>query len=71
MKLFLQRIRTTNTEMLNRENIMFETSSISVVDYHYLAVVIGMINHISYGLNLPNMVSITWCMSSLGLEEGR
>ena len=35
-----------------------------------IAVMIAMINHISYGLNLPNTVSITWCMSSLGLEEG-
>ena len=33
MKLFLLRIRTTNTEMLNREKIMFETSS--TADSHY------------------------------------
>ena len=38
---------------------------------HIIAVVIVMINHISYGLKLPNIGSITWCMSLSGLEERR
>ena len=71
-KLFLLRIRTTTTEMLNREKIMLKLHQLLVVDLTTIvAFVIGMINHMSYGLNLPNIVSITWCMSSLGLEEGR
>ena len=35
MTLFLLRIRTTNTEMLNREKMMFEILSTAVVDSHY------------------------------------
>ena len=42
-----------------------------IFDSHEITVVIVMINHISYGLNLPNIVSITWGMSSSGLEDVR
>ena len=35
MKLFLIRIKTTNTEMLDREKIMFEIYYLPVVDSHY------------------------------------
>ena len=71
MKLFLLRIRTTDIEMLDREKIMFETSSTAGCclklnssncdcnDKSYY-----------YGLNLPNIVSITWGMSLPGLEQG-
>ena len=71
MKLFVLRIGTTNVEMLDREKIMFELHQQLILDSHEIAVVIVMINHISYDLNLANIVSITWGMSSPGLEEGR
>ena len=57
--------------MLDREKIMFELHQQLIFDSHEIAVVIVMINHISYDLNLANIVSITWGMSSPGLEEGR
>ena len=57
--------------MLDREKIMFGLHQQLIFDSHEIAVVIVMINHISYGLNLANIVSITWGMSSPGLEEGR
>ena len=69
--MFLLGIRTTNIEMLDREKIMFELHQQLIFDSHEIAVVIVMINHISYDLNLVYIVSITWGMSSPGLEEGR
>ena len=50
---------------------MFELHQQLIFDSHEIAVVIVMINHISYDLNLANIVSITWGMSSPGLEGGR
>ena len=70
MKLFLLRIRTTYTEMLDHEKIILETSINCWWLTRIIAVIFAMINHISYGLNLPNTVSTTWCMSLLGHEEG-
>ena len=71
MKLFLLRIRTTYTEILDREKIINVWNFINCWWLTRIrAVMIAMINHIPYGLNLPNTVSITWSMSSLGLEQG-
>ena len=67
MKLFLLTIRT-NTELLDCEKIGLETFVNCWLLTHIIAVVIVMINHISYELNLPNIVSITWCMSLPELE---
>ena len=50
---------------------MFELHKLLIFDSQDIAVVIVMINHISCDLNLANIVSITWGMSSPGLEEGR
>ena len=36
-----------------------------------VAVATVMTNHIFQGLNLPNIVLVTWYMSSPGLEKGR
>ena len=71
--LFLLRIRTTDTEMLDCEKIMVDSSNF--VNCWLLtcivAVVIVMIDPITYGLNLPNIVSMTWFTPSPGLDENR
>ena len=62
--LFLLRIRTTDSEMLDREKIMVESSNFVncwlLTRNRIITAVIVMIDPVAYELNLPNIVSMTW-----------